>query len=102
MENKTIIDAYGIHDESEDTPTARMENGEKMDLNELVEESLRSIQEGEIVEGVIIQITKEFVMVDVGYKSEGQIPIAEFQDEKGVVTAREGDVLEVFLESWEK
>ena len=100
MENKTI-DTNVTHDESEETPPARMENGEKMDLSELVEESLKSIQEGEVVEGSIIQITKEYVMVDVGYKSEGQIPIAEFQNEKGEVLACEGDVIEVFLESWE-
>jgi small subunit ribosomal protein S1 len=38
-------------------------------------------------------------MVDVGYKSEGQIPIHEFQNEEGKVNVVEGDVIEVLLES---
>jgi small subunit ribosomal protein S1 len=71
------------------------------DLTNMVEESLRSIQEGEVVQGRIIKITKEHVVVDVGYKSEGQIPIGEFLNEKGEVTAKEGDVVDVLLERWE-
>ena len=38
---------------------------------ELYEESLKSIQEGELVKGEIVQVDKEFVLVDIGYKSEG-------------------------------
>ncbi|NIR17754.1 MAG: hypothetical protein GWN86_29165, partial [Desulfobacterales bacterium] len=38
---------------------------------EMYEESLRSLQEGELVKGEIVQINKEFILVDIGYKSEG-------------------------------
>ena len=65
---------------------------------ELYEESLRSIQEGEVVKGEIVQIDKEFVLVDIGYKSEGQIRIEEFIDAHGNTTARVGDKVEVLLE----
>ena len=44
-------------------------------MSELYEESLRRVQEGEVVKGRIVSITKDYVMVDIGYKSEGQIPI---------------------------
>jgi len=65
---------------------------------ELYEESFRSIQEGEVVKGEIVQVDKEFVLVDIGYKSEGQIPIHEFQDENGNITAKVGEKVDVLLE----
>ncbi|MFH1124781.1 MAG: 30S ribosomal protein S1 [Pseudomonadota bacterium] len=65
---------------------------------ELYEESLKSIQEGGLVKGEIVQVNKEFVLVDIGYKSEGMIPISEFTDAKGNVDARVGDMLDVVLE----
>jgi len=65
---------------------------------ELYEESLRSIQEGGLVRGTIVHVDKEFVLVDIGYKSEGQIPIGEFLDARGNVTARVGDPVDVLLE----
>jgi len=72
--------------------------GDTSDFQELYEESLRSIQEGELVRGEIVQIDKEFVLVDIGYKSEGQIPIREFIDPHGNITARVGDKVDVLLE----
>ena len=65
---------------------------------ELYEESLKSIQEGEVVEGEIVQVDKEYVLVDIGYKSEGQIRIHEFIDPEGNLTAKVGDKVEVLLE----
>ncbi|WP_028321241.1 30S ribosomal protein S1 [Desulfatiglans anilini] len=65
---------------------------------ELYEESLKSIQEGEVVKGEIVQIDKEFVLVDIGYKSEGQIRIQEFIDPDGNMTAKVGDKVDVLLE----
>ncbi len=62
------------------------------------EESLKSIQEGSLVRGEIVHVGKEFVLVDIGYKSEGQIPIHEFMDAVGNVTARVGEKVDVILE----
>jgi small subunit ribosomal protein S1 len=67
----------------------------------LYEESLKSIKEGEVVRGSIIQVTDDYVMVDIGYKSEGQISVAEFKDEEGKVSVKVGDEVEVLLESHE-
>jgi small subunit ribosomal protein S1 len=64
---------------------------------ELYEESLKSIQEGKVVKGQILQIDKEYVLVDIGYKSEGTVRIAEFMDSDGHVTAAVGDEIEVLL-----
>jgi len=65
---------------------------------ELYEESLKSIQEGGLVRGEIVHVGKEFVLIDIGYKSEGQIPIGEFIDSEGNVKARVGDKVDVLLE----
>ena len=69
----------------------------------MFEESLKreDIKEGEIVRGRVIQITKDHVVVDIGYKSEGQVPVAEFTGPDGQVTIKEGDPIEVYLESRE-
>jgi small subunit ribosomal protein S1 len=67
-------------------------------FSEMYEESLKSLQEGELVRGEIVKVDKEFVLVDIGYKSEGQIPIHEFIDSEGNSTARVGDKVDVLLE----
>src|SRR4051794_16779202 len=67
----------------------------------LFEESIRreEIKEGQIVRGRVIQLNKDHVVIDIGYKSEGQVPIEEFTAADGTVTVKEGDDVEVFLES---
>ena len=65
---------------------------------QLYEESLKSIKEGEVVAGEIVQVDKEYVLVDIGYKSEGQINIREFIDAEGNLAANVGDKVEVLLE----
>jgi len=62
------------------------------------EESLRTIGEGEIVRGTVLGIDEKEVLVDVGFKSEGVIALAEFSDPSSI---KVGDVIEVFLEKME-
>ena len=79
--------------------SAEGEDAEDMEsFQELYEQSLTNIQEGEVIHGRIIQITDDFVMVDIGYKSEGQIHISEFKDEEGTVQAAVGDEVDALLE----
>ena len=86
---------------AEAAPEAAPEMSEEEQMSELYEESLRRVQEGEVVKGRIVSITKDFVMVDIGYKSEGQIPIAEFTGPDGEITAQVGDQVEALLEGSE-
>jgi small subunit ribosomal protein S1 len=68
--------------------------GSSEELERLYEESLRHIQEGEIVRGRIVQIDRDAVLVDVGYKSEGIIDLAEFPDfGRDLQVGQEVDVL---------
>jgi len=46
-------------------------------------------------------VAKDYVVVDIGYKSEGQVPIEEFTGPDGQPTVKSGDEVEVFLESRE-
>ena len=68
------------------------------DMTQLYEDTLKDIQEGEVVKGIVIKISPDYVLVDVGYKSEGQIPIQEFLDDEGSVTVQENDEVDVLLE----
>jgi small subunit ribosomal protein S1 len=61
-------------------------------LQEEYLKSLEQLEEGQLVDGVVIQVTVDQVFVDVGYKSEGKIPIAEFTDLPNV-----GDTVSVIL-----
>ncbi|MFH1132247.1 MAG: 30S ribosomal protein S1 [Pseudomonadota bacterium] len=69
----------------------------------LFEESLpeQDFNEGDIITGRVIRVAKEYVVVDIGFKSEGQVPIAEFIGTDGKVHIEEGDRVEVLLESRE-
>ncbi len=71
------------------------------EFRRLYEESLKDIQEGEVVKGTIIKVNPDHVVVDVGYKSEGQVPIEEFRGPDGQIHVKEGDTVEVLLEKRE-
>src|SRR6056297_1886118 len=87
--------------ESADKPQTASEVG--MDqLMEMYEESLKQFQEGELVNGIVISMDKDYVLVDVGYKSEGQIPIHEFRDDHGNLDVNLNDEVEVMVEWWDE
>ena len=71
---------------------------ETEDFQTLYEESLRPVEEGQIVKGTVIDITPDHVTVDVGYKCEGQIPIQEFLKRDRKVDVNIGDRVDVLLE----
>jgi len=70
-------------------------------LLELYDRSFKSISEGEVIKGTVLKILPSEVIVDVGYKSEGMISIAEFQDKNGKLTVQPGDSVDVLLERTE-
>ncbi len=78
------------------------DSGDSMEnVMNLYEESFKRFAEGEVVTGRIISIDKDHVLVDIGYKSEGQIRLSEFKDEEGNITATLGDSVEVMVEWWD-
>lgn len=70
-------------------------------LEKAYDSTFQNVMEGQIVQGTVIQITGNEVLIDVGYKSEGIVPISEFRsliEEKGL---KAGDKVDVFLEKAE-
>ncbi len=79
----------------------RGEGGEReqLSMEELIETSMHRPREGEVVRGTVVAVTADEVLVDVGFKSEGTVPVAEFTDpETGKVTVDVDDEVEVFIE----
>src|SRR5258708_12017959 len=60
-----------------------------------------SVKEGEILRGTVIAVGKDYAIVDVGYKSEGQVPLEEFRAADGTIGVKAGDIVDVLLESRE-
>ncbi|MGD0657445.1 MAG: 30S ribosomal protein S1 [Syntrophorhabdales bacterium] len=67
------------------------------EMKELYETSMRSLQEGNILSGQVINIDADSVIVDVGLKSEGRVALSEFLDKSGVPTVKIGDEVEVMI-----
>ncbi|MGB2688195.1 MAG: 30S ribosomal protein S1 [Desulfobacterales bacterium] len=100
-----VAEIIGDSEESPVTPEgskAADKPSENMDdMMDMYEESFKRFAEGEVVTGRIISVDKDYVLVDIGYKSEGQIRIHEFQDENGNLIANEGDSVDVMVEWWD-
>ena len=102
-ENDRQADATASEGGGVTTDTA-VEKNEELDYDEMVslyDESMRHLKEGQIVTGRVISITGSHVIVDVGYKSEGLIPVNEFTDHEGKLNVNDGDEVEVLLERTE-
>ena len=68
------------------------------DLMSLYEDTMSNIQQGEIVEGTVLDVDDGTVVIDIGFKSEGSVPIDEFSNPEDIVA---GLKVEVFLETVE-
>lgn len=102
---KEISNTTGI---SEERPVKREASKDATKLTEnmdkmmdMYEESFKRFAEGEVVTGRIISVDKDYVLVDIGYKSEGQIRINEFRNEDGELTVNVGDKVDVMVEWWD-
>ena len=69
-------------------------------LAALYEETFKNLEEGTITEGRVVAVTKDKVVVDIGYKSEGMIPNDQFSTEE-LQNLKVGDRLQVYIEECE-
>jgi small subunit ribosomal protein S1 len=69
-------------------------------LAALYEETFRNLEEGTITEGSVVAVTKDKVVVDIGYKSEGMIPNDQFSTVE-LQNIKVGDRLQVYIEECE-
>jgi small subunit ribosomal protein S1 len=76
-------------------------SGGDNDFESLMEESLKAPRSGDVLVGRVLLVTRDSVIIDINYKCEGQVPLAEFLDAEGNVTVKEGDEVDVFFEGTE-
>lgn len=81
---------------------ATQDNGfEDTDFESALEHYLSNdfgdVEEGSLISGKIVKIGPEKILVDVNFKSEGQVPTEELLDKEGELTVKEGDELDVFV-----
>ncbi len=87
------LELNGTNGGGEDTEQLSMEQLMEMDT------SVQSLKEGDVVRGKVVAISNDEVMVDIGYKCEGIVPVTEFLDsETGTPGLEVGDELDVFVE----
>jgi small subunit ribosomal protein S1 len=72
---------------------------EREQLEKLYENTLTQVEEKKVVKGVVVGITDRDVIVNIGFKSDGLIPLSEFRDQE--VQLAVGDEVEVFVEDQE-
>ena len=73
-------------------------NVSKEELDKAYDETLNKVADHQVVDGKVISVDKKEVVVNIGYKSDGIIPSAEFRYNPDL---KEGDVVEVYVESVE-
>ncbi len=71
------------------------------ELLEMYDEALTELTEGEIVRGRVMQVKPNELVVDIGYKSEGLVPIDQVTDRSGELKVAQGDEIDVFIERLE-
>jgi small subunit ribosomal protein S1 len=95
------LESSAVSDEASAEPATEPAEGGELGYEQMVslyDESMRHLSEGEIVIGRVIGITSNDVVIDIGYKSEGLVPLQEFTDRDGQLAVAKGDRVEVLLE----
>jgi small subunit ribosomal protein S1 len=104
-ENANWLKDFEIVDESEveSVEKAQDPSTESAEFKKLFEESLdeKTFNEGDVLNGTVVDIGDDFVTVDVGYKSEGIVSTDEFKNYDGSVKIDVGDQVEVYIEKTE-
>ena len=70
---------------------------------ELLDQSFQEMTsiEGSVVSGKVLSIEKDMILIDVGLKSEGRVPIREFGENQDDIKIKSGDTVEVYIERLE-
>lgn len=88
LENETLFDQEGLASKEFSDMLAENPGGSM-------------IREGTIVKGSVVRVTDDAVHIDIGHKSDGEVPIQEFVGPDGEMHAAVGDEIEVYLDCFE-
>ena len=88
-------------DETASEEAAPEEPAESMSpesLEEAYDNSIKAFTDGEIVKGIVVDVSRDEVMIDIGFKSEGYIPASEFDaGQNDLPTVQVGDEIDVYI-----
>ena len=97
-------DAAELESELKSTDHGPGETGKETEFAQLFAEAYQEfgkIKEGEIITGKVTKIASDAVIVDIGHKTDGEIPSYEFKNDEGHIPLKLGDEIDIFLESFE-
>jgi small subunit ribosomal protein S1 len=83
---------------AEDIETQEYSPEDFQKMMDMYEGTLQDIKEGEVVNGTVLGVTRDDIIVDVGFKSEGIIPLNEFTEP---INIKVGDKIQVYLDAIE-
>ena len=89
------------NDDKKKNQDTNLENLGMGELLDLYDKKMASFAEGEIVRGRVVKLTPSEVVVDIGYKSEGLLPISQVTGYDGQVKVKPGEEIDVFVERLE-
>lgn len=73
------------------------ECGMQIEFEKLLVNSFDAARPGELITGTVTVVERDYITVDIGYKSEGQIPASQFADREGKINVATGDTVEVLM-----
>ena len=114
VEGDAEVDAAENGESKEDTPSVELAEAETSEdaggsvsgaeiadmesLEEAYDNSIKAFTEGEVVKGTVVDVNRDEIMIDIGFKSEGYIPTAEFEvGEDGLPSVSAGDQIDVYI-----
>ena len=87
-----------VPEEAVDTAEEPSEPMSPESLEEAYDNSIKAFTDGEIVKGIVVDVNRDEVMIDIGFKSEGYIPASEFESgQEGLPTVQIGDEIDVYI-----
>ncbi len=93
IEELSMTDEPAIEPEEDQVTTMSQESLEKAYDN-----SMKAFTDGEIVKGTVVDVSRDEVMIDIGFKSEGYIPASEFESgEDSIPLVQVGDQIDVYI-----
>ena len=87
-----------VPEEAVDTAEEPSEPMSPESLEEAYDNSIKAFTDGEIVKGIVVDVNRDEVMIDIGFKSEGYIPASEFESgQEDLPTVQIGDEIDVYI-----
>ena len=86
-----------VNEANKTVHTEAADEHEEMDFAAMLEESFKDSERDTLINGVVVAIKEDVILVDVGKKSEGRLNASEVTDENGNITCKVGDVIPVVI-----